>query len=75
MIRGETIFLGVMALVLAVAALVTTERPVRILATSFAASALAAGPGTSIDRRVGLRLAVVAVLVGLLFWWLQRGTG
>src|SRR5436309_41564 len=57
-IRGQTIFLGVVSLVLVVAAILTAERPVRILATSFAAAALAAGPGTSIHRRAGLRIAV-----------------
>ena len=73
MIRGQTIFLGVMSLVLAIAAFWTVDRSVRILAASFAVAALAAGPGTSIHRRVGLRVAVVTVLAGFLVWWLQRG--
>lgn len=73
MIRARTIFLSVMSLVYAIAAIRTVERPVRILATSFAVAALAAGPGTSLHRRIGLRVAAVSVLTGLLLWWLQKG--
>jgi hypothetical protein len=73
MIRGHTIFVGVMSLVFAIAAICTVDRPVRIFATSFAVAALAAGPGTSVHRRMGLRVAAVAVVAGLLLWWLQRG--
>ena len=73
MIRGQTVFLGVMSLVYAIAAIWTVDRPVRILAISFAVAALAAGPGTSVRRRMGLRVAAVSILAGLLLLWLQRG--
>ena len=73
MIRGQTIFLGFMSLVYAIAAIRTVEPAVRIFATSFAASALAAGPGTAIRRRPALWVAAVAVVAGLLVWWLRRG--
>ena len=74
MIRGEMIFLGVMSLGFAIVAIWTVERPIRIFATSFALAACAAGPGTSVSHRVGLRIAAVAVAVGLLLWWFQRGS-
>lgn len=73
MIRGHTIFLGAMSVVYAIAAVRTVEPPVRIFATSFAVAAFAAGPGTSLRRRLGLGVAAVAVVVGLVLWWLQRG--
>lgn len=73
MIRRQTIFLGVMSLVYAIAAIWTVDRPVRILAISFAVAALAAGPGTSVRRRMGLRVAAISILAGLLLLWLQRG--
>jgi hypothetical protein len=73
MIRGHTILLGAMSAVYAIAAVRTTDPAVRVFAASFAVAALAAGPGTSVHRRLGLRIAVIAVVAGLVLWLLQRG--
>lgn len=73
MIHGHTMFLGVMALIFAVAAIRTVSPSVRVFATSFAVCALAAGPGTAIRRRPALWAAAIAVTAGLVGWWLQRG--
>ncbi len=72
MIRGHTILLGAMAVVYAIAAVRTSDPGVRVLAASFAVASLAAGPGTSLRRRLGLRIAALAVLCGVALWWFQR---
>ncbi len=72
MIRGHTILLGAMSVVFAIAAVRTTDPAVRVFAASFAVAAFAAGPGTSLHRRMGLQAAAIAVVSGVALRLLQR---
>jgi len=73
MARGQIVFLGAMAVVYAAVALATSHASVRIFATAFAVTAVAAGPVTSLRRRHGLWVAACAPAVGLIIWYLRVG--
>ena len=73
MIRRHTIFLASMSVIYTISAIRTADPSVKIFATAFACAAFAAGPGTLLRRRLGLWAAGIAVVAGVLIWWLQGG--